>query len=151
MHVCEVGGEWERRHLAFRDELRKDPEAAAAYGELKRRLAAEHPRDIFTYIEGKADFIRSIEERALADSWPEVTSVSPRSGDIIRAWGTSGSFGPWRRLRPRDPHRQGARRADPGLGRLLPPLPRPARHLVQQLQDLLTPYLVAAETSFPNR
>ena len=68
VHVCEVGSAWERRHLAFRDELRRDPQAAAAYGALKRQLAADHPRDIFTYVDGKTDFIRSIEARALADT-----------------------------------------------------------------------------------
>jgi putative glutamine amidotransferase len=68
VHICEVGSDWERRHLAFRDQLRKDPEAAAEYGALKRRLAAEHPRDIFSYVDGKSDFIRSIEQRALAET-----------------------------------------------------------------------------------
>jgi GrpB-like predicted nucleotidyltransferase (UPF0157 family) len=68
VHVCEVGSTWERRHLAFRDELRRDPDAAATYAALKRRLAEEHPRDIFAYIDGKTEFIRSIEARALADT-----------------------------------------------------------------------------------
>ncbi len=48
IHVCEVGSTWERRHLAFRDELRRDPAAAAEYAALKRRLANEHPRDILS-------------------------------------------------------------------------------------------------------
>jgi putative glutamine amidotransferase len=68
VHVCEVGSEWERRHIAFRDALRANPEVAAEYGALKRRLAAEHPRDIQTYVDGKTAFIRSVEERALADT-----------------------------------------------------------------------------------
>jgi putative glutamine amidotransferase len=68
VHVCEVGSAWERRHLAFRDELRGDPNAAAEYGKLKRQLAADHPHDIFTYVDGKTDFIRSVEARALADT-----------------------------------------------------------------------------------
>ena len=68
VHVCEVGSDWESRHLAFRDQLRRDPDTAAEYGVLKRRLAADHPRDIFTYVDGKTDFIRSIEQRALADT-----------------------------------------------------------------------------------
>jgi putative glutamine amidotransferase len=68
LHVCEVGSAWERRHLAFRDELRRDPSAAAEYAALKRRLADEHPRDIFSYVDGKSVFIRSIEARALADT-----------------------------------------------------------------------------------
>jgi putative glutamine amidotransferase len=66
IHVCAAGGEWERRHLAFRDHLRANPKDAAAYAELKRRLAAEHPNDVMTYVDGKTTFIRGIE--ALAGS-----------------------------------------------------------------------------------
>jgi putative glutamine amidotransferase len=68
VHVCEVGSAWERRHLAFRDALRADAVTAAEYAALKRRLAAEHPGDIQTYTDGKTAFIRSVEERALADT-----------------------------------------------------------------------------------
>lgn len=68
IHLCEAGSDWERRHLAFRDELRRDPDAAATYAALKRRLAEEHPRDIFAYVDGKTEFVRSIEARALADT-----------------------------------------------------------------------------------
>ena len=67
IHVCPVGSEWERRHLAFRDHLRVNPGDAARYAELKRRLAAEHPKDVMAYVDGKTPFIRAIEERALAD------------------------------------------------------------------------------------
>jgi putative glutamine amidotransferase len=66
IHVCAAGSSWERRHLAFRDHLRAHPEDAAAYAELKRRLAAEHPNDVMTYVDGKTSFIRGIE--ALADA-----------------------------------------------------------------------------------
>jgi putative glutamine amidotransferase len=66
IHVCEAGGVWERRHLAFRDWLRAHPDDARAYADLKRELAARHPRDVFSYVDGKTAFIRSIEERALA-------------------------------------------------------------------------------------
>lgn len=66
-HVCSAGGEWERRHLAFRDWIREHPEDAAAYEKLKRELAARHPRDIFTYVDAKTGFIRAIEARALDD------------------------------------------------------------------------------------
>jgi GrpB-like predicted nucleotidyltransferase (UPF0157 family) len=66
IHVCAAGSEWERRHLAFRDWLRDHPDDARAYESLKRRLAEDHPRDVFSYVEGKTDFIRSIERRALA-------------------------------------------------------------------------------------
>jgi putative glutamine amidotransferase len=66
IHVCPTDSEWERRHLAFRDHLRASPDDATRYAELKRRLAAEHPSDIMTYIDGKTAFIREIEERALS-------------------------------------------------------------------------------------
>jgi putative glutamine amidotransferase len=70
VHVCTAGGVWERRHLAFRDWLRAHPDDAAAYGELKRALAAAHPRDIHTYTYEKGSFIRSIEAKALFDAPP---------------------------------------------------------------------------------
>jgi putative glutamine amidotransferase len=66
LHVTEAGSDWERRHLAFRDVLRADPETARAYADLKRELAAAHPRDIVRYVQGKSEFIRAVEERASA-------------------------------------------------------------------------------------
>ena len=66
VHLCLAGSRFERRHLAFRDWLRTHPEDAAAYGELKRELAATHPNDVHTYTEAKTAFIRSIEAQALA-------------------------------------------------------------------------------------
>jgi putative glutamine amidotransferase len=66
IHVCAAGSGWERRHLAFRDALRSDPELAAAYATLKRELAAAHPRDVMAYVDGKAPFVREVETRVLA-------------------------------------------------------------------------------------
>ncbi len=43
--------------LAFRDHLRGLPGAAAEYGALKRRLAAEHPHDREAYTAGKGAFV----------------------------------------------------------------------------------------------
>jgi putative glutamine amidotransferase len=68
IHVCLAGGEWQRRHLAFRDALRREPETAAAYERLKRELAAAHPRDIMAYVDGKTPFIREVEARALVST-----------------------------------------------------------------------------------
>ena len=68
IHACLTGSDWERRHLAFRDALRADPAAASAYASLKRRLAADHPRDIMAYVNGKTDFVRDIEARQLGTS-----------------------------------------------------------------------------------
>ncbi len=64
VHVCVVGSEWERRHLAFRDWLRNNPEDAAAYERLKRDLAERHPRDAYSYNDAKTEFIQEVEARA---------------------------------------------------------------------------------------
>jgi GrpB-like predicted nucleotidyltransferase (UPF0157 family) len=65
VHVVEYGGEHWRRHIAFRDALRSDPEERRRYDELKRRLASEgHPREAYT--EMKTPFIRAVEARARA-------------------------------------------------------------------------------------
>ncbi len=63
-HLCEAGGGWERRHLAFRDHLRAHPQDTARYEALKRQLADEHPNDVYSYVEGKGEFIRAIEAGA---------------------------------------------------------------------------------------
>lgn len=54
------------RHLAVRDYLRAHPAEAAAYGALKRELAARFPEDIEGYCDGKDAFVRGLERRALA-------------------------------------------------------------------------------------
>ncbi len=53
------------RHLAFRDHLRAHPEVAAAYGALKRDLAARHAADREAYQDGKAGFIARIAADAM--------------------------------------------------------------------------------------
>ena len=56
IHCLEPGsGEWER--LLYRDYLRAHPAAARSYGELKQRMAAEHPGDRVAYAKAKTDFI----------------------------------------------------------------------------------------------
>ena len=61
LYVCAQDNPELHRHLVFRDYLRRHPEEAAAYGELKQQLAQEHPVDRSTYGDGKKDWI----ERAL--------------------------------------------------------------------------------------
>lgn len=58
-------GENIRRHLAVRDFLRCHPEDVQAYGDLKRRLAQRFPYDIDGYCDGKDDFVKDLERRAL--------------------------------------------------------------------------------------
>lgn len=64
LHLVEHGGTRWADYLAFRDYLRGHPEAARAYGALKRELAAEFGRDRMGYPEAKDDFVREVLERA---------------------------------------------------------------------------------------
>ena len=64
IHACTAGSEWERRHLVFRDWLREHDDDAAAYAELKRKLAEAHPRDTLAYTEAKTTFITATVRRA---------------------------------------------------------------------------------------
>jgi GrpB-like predicted nucleotidyltransferase (UPF0157 family) len=78
VHLCVVGSEQERRHIAFRDYLRKNPAVAAEYLELKRELAAaNHGATLESrerYSLSKSQFVLSVLERALAEAIPCRTS-----------------------------------------------------------------------------
>ena len=65
LHVCEAGSGHETRHLAVRDFLRAHASEAARYAALKRRLAAQHPRDRLSYIDGKDEYVTALERRAV--------------------------------------------------------------------------------------
>ena len=67
IHAVETTTEFWRRHLAFRDYLRANPETAEEYAALKRRLAAEYGSDRVGYTEAKTDFITRIESLALTE------------------------------------------------------------------------------------
>jgi GrpB-like predicted nucleotidyltransferase (UPF0157 family) len=58
LHVIAAGHPRWADQLAFRDALRRDDELARRYGDLKRRLAAEHADDREAYTEGKGEFVR---------------------------------------------------------------------------------------------
>jgi GrpB-like predicted nucleotidyltransferase (UPF0157 family) len=58
LYVCPAGVLSLRNHLALRDHLRAHPDAAAAYGALKLKLASETD-DIDVYIAGKTDLVAS--------------------------------------------------------------------------------------------
>lgn len=57
LYVCPEGILGLANPLAVRDYLRANPEAARAYGELKKRLAHEFADDVDGYVEGKTGFI----------------------------------------------------------------------------------------------
>lgn len=71
IHVCTAGGEWERDHLLFRDYLRADSDARAAYAQLKRKLSERYRDDRLAYNEGKTGFILDMLNDAHA--WAERT------------------------------------------------------------------------------
>jgi GrpB-like predicted nucleotidyltransferase (UPF0157 family) len=54
-----------RRVIAFRDQLRRDPQTARDYAALKQRLAGEHRLDREAYTEAKRPFIDRIATLAL--------------------------------------------------------------------------------------
>lgn len=60
VHVIADGDPQWDRYLAVRDRLRTRPQVAAAYGELKARLAAQHPHDRAAYTGGKDAFLREL-------------------------------------------------------------------------------------------
>ncbi len=72
VHLCVAGSDEERRHLAFRDRLRRDPVLAAHYAELKRRLASTHDGDSLAsrerYSLSKSDFIAAALDTAAAEA-----------------------------------------------------------------------------------
>ena len=66
VHAFEAESPEIERHLAFRDYMIAHPAEAQIYGQLKRRLAREHPNDIEAYMDGKDPYIKEHEARAIA-------------------------------------------------------------------------------------
>lgn len=60
LYLCPSGSPALANHLAIRNYLRTNPRVASAYGELKRRLAREFPRDIDGYVDAKTSFLVGI-------------------------------------------------------------------------------------------
>ncbi len=76
IHLCVLGSEPERRHLAFRDYLRGHPVVAAEYVEFKRSLAAAHDGATLEsrerYSLSKTQFVQSVLERAQSAGYPSI-------------------------------------------------------------------------------
>jgi GrpB-like predicted nucleotidyltransferase (UPF0157 family) len=75
IHVCSTGSRWERVHLLFRDYLLANPQVAAEYAALKKRLAAKHGEHRIEYNDDKAGFIDAVV--AAAEDWATETGWSP--------------------------------------------------------------------------
>lgn len=66
VHCFATGSLEIERHLAFRDFMLEHSEDARQYSDLKRRLAAQYPDDIDSYMAGKDSFIKMINMKAAA-------------------------------------------------------------------------------------
>jgi GrpB-like predicted nucleotidyltransferase (UPF0157 family) len=64
LYLCAPGTPAHRRRLLFRDYLRSHPEAAAAYGKLKLKLASEAEGDWDHYTGSKGPFVAEVVRRA---------------------------------------------------------------------------------------
>ncbi len=74
VHIYETNSPEIKRHLAFRDYMIAHPQAAEQYSLLKQELAKKYPDNIESYMDGKNDFIKRIEKKAL--QWLEESKNS---------------------------------------------------------------------------
>lgn len=88
VHVCPVGSEWERRHLAFRDHLRADPEAARRYEAFKREIAPNFD-DTLEYAHAKEGFIREMEYEAGLMDPTALAVIDQLKTSIVEVTGSS--------------------------------------------------------------
>lgn len=80
VHVCRIGGAFERDHLLFRDYLRRHVEARDAYCEMKQGAAARWREDRQGYTYAKTDLI--MELMARAEAWATSTGWSTTAEEV---------------------------------------------------------------------
>jgi GrpB-like predicted nucleotidyltransferase (UPF0157 family) len=68
LYVCIEGSLALANHLTIRDHLRRNPSAVAAYGQLKKQMAAQFPTDIDGYCAAKTAFLLEVLQR---EGFPE--------------------------------------------------------------------------------
>ena len=64
IHMVEIGSEFWRRHLLFREHLRQNPDVANEYAALKKQLAKREWVEVNEYADAKSAFITGIENKA---------------------------------------------------------------------------------------
>lgn len=79
VHLVEVGSDFFERDLLFRDYLRAHPDTASAYAALKRELAAKDGAQREAYTEGKAAFVRSVQDAARAERASRNATTGPEA------------------------------------------------------------------------
>ncbi len=63
LYVCPKDSKELKRHIAFRDHLKENPDLKKEYGELKKKLVSKYRRDRAAYTEAKTKFIERVLER----------------------------------------------------------------------------------------
>jgi len=75
IHVCDAGGDWERRHLLLRDWLRESADDREAYAALKKELQQEDWETTNHYADAKTALISEMTGRA--EAWAAAIGWSP--------------------------------------------------------------------------
>lgn len=71
LYICPEGSPAFSRHIVLRNYLRKHPEAAREYAELKRKLAQQYHNDRTKYQEAKQDFVEQLYRAAMKTAGKE--------------------------------------------------------------------------------
>lgn len=64
IHMVMHNSDWWKRHIAFRDYLRNNPDARDAYYNIKAELAQKDWKTVNDYADAKTEFVRGIEKKA---------------------------------------------------------------------------------------
>ncbi len=62
LHILEIDSDEWKKHITFRDSLRKNKELAEEYTRIKTELAEKFRNDRLAYTEGKTDFVQYVLE-----------------------------------------------------------------------------------------
>jgi GrpB-like predicted nucleotidyltransferase (UPF0157 family) len=82
LHLVQAGGQYWEERLLFRDYVRKHPETANEYAQLKHWLATQHRDDREAYTEAKTDFVCGVVRRARNVSW--FIATPPAKGSTLQ-------------------------------------------------------------------
>ena len=65
VHIYQINSPEIKRHLAFRDYMLAHTQDAEQYSQLKQELARKYPNDIESYMDGKDEFVKRMEKKAI--------------------------------------------------------------------------------------
>jgi GrpB-like predicted nucleotidyltransferase (UPF0157 family) len=82
LHLGSKGGEGWTELLLFRDHLRQHPDALDAYHRLKQDLAQTFGQNGQRYVDGKADFVRSVVRQAEREANRKATAQATDNDEL---------------------------------------------------------------------